>query len=98
MVIRGALQDDRPEQLARERRGQLVRSELLGDPELLLGHEEEQPEQLGLDRGDRPQDVADRQRVRRREDGLGGDPRGCLAARASPRPDRLGDLPVEDLA
>ena len=73
--------------------------ELVDDPKLLIGDEQEQPEQLRLDRRDRAQDVVDRQRVGRRQDGVGGDPR--VASRPSPRRPALIGLrpgPLEDLA
>ena len=63
LVVGLALEDDRPEQLAGDRARQLVRPELVDDPELLVRDEQEEPEQLRLDRRDRPQDVVDRQRV-----------------------------------
>ncbi len=50
LVVRGPLEDDRPEQLAGDRARQLVRPELVDDPELLVRDEQEQPEQLRLDR------------------------------------------------
>ena len=65
LVVGRALEDDRPEQLAGQGRRQLVRPELVGDAELLVRHEQQQPEQLRLDRRDGAQDLADRQRVRR---------------------------------
>ena len=88
LVVRGALEHDRPEELARDRARQLVRPELVDDPELLVRDEQEQPEQLRLDRRDRPQDVVDRQRVGRGQDGVRGDPR--LASRPAVRPWAIG--------
>ena len=101
MVVGCALEDDRPEQLAGQRRRQLVRTELVGDAELLVGDEQEQAQQLGLDRGHGAQDVADRQGVRRGEHGVRGDARAAAVAAptcAGPDAARGGDAPIEDLA
>ena len=79
MIVRGALQDDRPEQLAGRRRGQLVGADLVGRAGLLLRGEQQEAEQLLLDRRDRGEDPVDRQRVGRGEHRVGGDP--ALATR-----------------
>ncbi len=50
LVVGLALEHDRAEQLAGDGRGQLVRPELLDDPELLVRDEQQEPEQLRLDR------------------------------------------------
>ena len=58
-------EDDRPEQLARDRARQLIGTQLVDDAELLVRDEQEQPEELGLDRRHGTQDVVDRQRIGR---------------------------------
>ena len=100
LVVGRTLEHDRPEQLAGDGARQLVGSELVDDPELLVRDEQEQAEQLRLDRRDRPQDVVDRQRVGRGQDRVGGDPR--LAAPLCPDRrslrDRVPRRSLEDLA
>ena len=71
MVVGCALEHDRAVQLAREGRWQLVRTELVGDAELLLGHDEEETQEFGLDRRHGAQDVADRQRLGEADEVLG---------------------------
>ena len=66
MVVRSSLEHDRAVQLASEGAGQLVRTELVGNAQLLVRDQEQEAEQLGLDRGDGAEDVADGQRVRAR--------------------------------
>ena len=94
MVVRRPGDDDGAEQLTCERAGELIRPKLLGNADLLLGHEEEQAEQLGLDRGHRLEDVPDRQGVRRREHRIGRD--ACRAI-ASTRAD-CREPPLQGLA
>ena len=57
---------------------------------LLIRGEEQEPEQLLLDRRDRGEDPVDRQRVGRGEDGVGGDP--ALGGRAARRRPAMEDL------
>ena len=83
VVVRGAHQDDRPEELAGRRARQEVRPELGADPRLLVREEEDQPEQLGLDRRDRPEQIVDPERVGRGEVDAG-----------QGRADRAGRIPA----
>jgi hypothetical protein len=86
VIVGRSLEDDRPEQLAGRRRGQLVGPDLVGCAGLLIGGEEQETEQLFLDRGDGPENLVDWQSVGGGKHGVRGDPtlRGGAARRWAP--------------
>ena len=69
LVVRGARDDDRAEQLASEGTRQLIGPELIGDAKLLVGEQQQESQQLGFDRCDGLEDVPDGEGV---SDGAGG--------------------------